>query len=98
MQVKIDDEIIFEIDEMMVKLLSHDLIDPINEIKRRLNYIIQHKCDECFKRIESEWMEKFRSDPSLESIPKSKKDFCEMVFKHKDYKNRQDREQNNKVK
>jgi hypothetical protein len=36
MLVKIDDEVIFEIDERMVKLIAHDIEDPITDIKRRL--------------------------------------------------------------
>jgi len=36
MQVKLDDEVLFEIDDRMINLMGHDLLDPIPDIKRRL--------------------------------------------------------------
>lgn len=72
MKVKLNDEVIFEIDETMMKILSYDLDDPVSEIKRRLQYIIEHKCDQSFSRMEKDYMGDLRSDPSTTSIPKDK--------------------------
>lgn len=93
MLVKLDDEILFEIDDTMIKLLAHDLLDPISEIKRRLQYIIDHKCDQCYERLEKEYLDVLRQDDSVKSIPKSKKDFVDLVVLRQDYKNRRQREE-----
>lgn len=88
MQVKLDDEVLYEITESQLQLLAHDLVDPISEIKRRLNYIVEHKCDQCYERLEKEWLPILRDDPNVSSIPKSKVDFIAAVVSRPDYKNR----------
>jgi len=92
MQVKLDDEVLFEIDDLMVNLLAHDLLDPIQEIKRRLKYIIDHKCDQCYERMRLEWTQKFTNDPNMTSVPTKKADFVNLVLTHPDYKNRVERD------
>lgn len=92
MKVKLNDEVIFEIDERMVKLLANDVLDPINEIKRRLQYIIEHKCDMIYERLEKEWLPKLREDKKITSIPTSKTALCDLIFSRPDYKNRSQRD------
>jgi hypothetical protein len=93
MQVKLDDEVLYEIDDHMLKVLAHDLIDPIAEIKRRLEWVIKHKCEQCEKRIEEEAIAVLQADPSVEAIPKNKKNLVEMAMKRPEYKNRAQREE-----
>jgi hypothetical protein len=98
MLVKIDDEVIFEIDERMIKLLAHDLEDPITEIKRRLRWIIEHKCDQCFGRMKEEWTKEDASGQSklsqlgVSSIPTNKRDLADLILNHPNYMNRVQRE------
>ncbi len=92
MQVKLDDEVLYEIDDHMLKLLAHDLIDPIDEIKRRLEWVIKHKCEQCESRITEEAITVLRNDPAVDAIPKDKKNLVEMAFSRPDYKNRAERE------
>ena len=91
MDVKLDDEILFSIDDIMLKLLAHDLDDPIEEIKRRLKYIIEHKCDMCFQRLNDEYLPKLENDPDIHSIPKSKRDRVNLICQLPYYKNKQQR-------
>ena len=93
MLVKLDDEVIFEIDETMLNLISDYVVDPIPDIKRRLEWVITHLCEQCFSRVEKEWTEKFRNDPEITSIPSKKTHFADFVFSHPEYKNRAQREQ-----
>jgi len=92
MQVKLDDEVLFEIDERMVKLLAHDLLDPIAEIKRRLRYIIEHKCDQTFDRMHKEYKDKLDQDPDVKMLPKGKAEMCDLIMSRPYYCNRADRE------
>lgn len=93
MKVKLDDEVLFEIDETMLKLLAHDLLDPVEDIKRRLRYIIEHKCDRCYERLEKEYKQKLIDDPEIPALPKSRRDMANLMLSHKEYKNRAQREQ-----
>jgi len=97
MKVKLDDEVLFEIDERMVKLLAHDLIDPIEEIKRRLRYIIEHKCDQSYERMKSEYVPQFEVDPAIDSIPSKKAALVDFILAHPSYKNRVQRETQGKI-
>lgn len=98
MKIKLDEEVIFEIDERMMKLLAHDLLEPIEEIKRRLRWVIEHKCDQSFERIKKEWLSDDGSGQTkagksgLEMIPTSKTAFVDSIFGLKSYKNRVERE------
>jgi hypothetical protein len=93
MFVKLDEEVIFEIDDVMIKLLSHDLIDPIEEIKRRLRYIIEHKCDQTFMRMEKEYKQTLSEDQNISFFPKNRREMAELIFQHPSYKNRKQREE-----
>ncbi len=92
MKVKLEDEVLYEIDERMIKLISHDIIDPIAHIKHLLRYFVQHKCDQCFARLESEYIPKLREDPSITVLPIDKRQLADLIFSHPSYKNRADRE------
>lgn len=93
MQLKLDDEVLIEIDEHMLKLLAHSLKDPIADLKERLCSVIQDECYCCYEHIKAEWFQKLIEDPSVLSIPSDKNKFVELVFEHPKYKNRKQREQ-----
>lgn len=93
MQIKIDDEVIFEIDDVMMKLLSHDILDPICDVKRRLRWVIEKKCDDIYAQMNDEWMKKFSEDPNITTIPCKKRDFVNAVCSHPEYLNRSQREE-----
>lgn len=92
MQVKLDNEVILEIDQHMLDLLAYDLSNVNDEIKRRLHWVITHKADQCYERLEKEWLPKLRSNPNIVSIPKSRIDFVNLVKSQQDYKNREQRD------
>lgn len=99
MLVKLDDEVIFEIDERMLKLIAHDIEDPIPDIKRRLRWVIEHKCDRCYARMKEEWTKEDDSGQSklsragIASIPTNKRDLADLILNHPQYMNRVLREQ-----
>jgi len=92
MQIKLDDEILYEIDETMLKLLAHDLIDPIAEIKRRLHWIIDHKCERCYERMEQEYKQILINDPTVTAFPKDRASMVDLITNRADYKTRAQRE------
>lgn len=91
MKVMLDDEVLYEIDDRMIALIAHDVEDPIAHIKHLLRYFVQHKCDQCFQRMEKEYIDVLRNDDIVKSIPKSRTEFVDLVTSRKDYKNRKQR-------
>lgn len=90
MKVKVNEEQIFELEQWEKDVIANDIAseDLDADLKRRLEWVLKHKVEQCYNRFEKEWLEKLRNDPSVESIPKTKKGFVEMVIARPDYKNR----------
>ena len=94
MQIKVDDQKVFQLEEWEKKVIKNDIPEEIFEedMARRLEWSLKHKAEQCFKRFEQEWLEKLRKDPSVTSIPTDKAAFVEMVMARPDYKNRSKRD------
>lgn len=60
------------------------------DMKRRVCWVIQHKCDQCFEQLKKDW------EPILaeryESIPTDSQAFAKLVFDQTDYKDRKQRD------
>jgi hypothetical protein len=93
MIIKVDDKELFTLTEIQKKVLKNDIKSEVFEedIKRRLFYIINHKYEQCFKRLKAEWEPKL-AKAGVESIPTDKDKFAELVFSQPDYKDRSARE------
>lgn len=97
MKVQVDGKEIFTLEEWEKKVLLHELKTQgfEEDLCRRLEYVLKHKVDRCFERLQAEWIEILRKDPSVTQIPVGKKEFVEMVTSRVDYKNRTEREEVN---
>lgn len=93
MKIKINDKVIFEISATDRILLEHDLLDVDADIERRLEYIIKHKADQCYKRLREEWDKKLELDPLINSVPTKREDYVMFIKKHPNYKSRAQREE-----
>lgn len=95
MKVKVDDKDLFELTDIQKKVIKHDIASEIfeDDMKRRLFYIINHKYEQSFKRMKTEW------EPKLHALgistPPSKDAFAQLVFSQPDYKDRSAREAEN---
>jgi len=94
MKVQINGEQIFELAEWEKNVIKNDIHadDFEADMKRRLEWVLKHKVDQCYERFEKEWLEKLRADPSVESIPKSKEAFVALVKSRPEYKDKAARE------
>ena len=99
MIVKVDNVDLFELTEIQKKVLKNDIKADIfeDDIKRRLFYIINHKYEQCFKRLKAEWEPKLAAK-GVESIPTNKDAFAQLVFSQPEYKDRSAREAEVKLK
>ena len=98
MKISVDDQELFTITETQKNVIKNDISADIFEedMKRRLQYIINHKYEQCFKRLKEEWEPIFKKS-GMSSIPLSDDAFASLVFAHPDYKSRKQKDIENSI-
>lgn len=86
MKVYLDDEELFEIDATMLALFAHKVADPIPDIKRRLQWVIEHWVEVTAKEVREQGIPLLKAD-GVTSVPVDDKAVCVMVFARPGYKN-----------
>ena len=99
MKILVNDECVCELNDTRKKVLCNDLnADEFDaDMKRRVAYIVEHKYEQCFKRLKEEWEPKLKEAGVL-SIPLDEDAFAELVFARPEYKDRKGREEEEKAK
>jgi len=92
MKFKVNDEEVFELNDTKKKVICHDInADEFDaDMKRRVKYIIEHKYEQCMKRLKEEWMPKLRQ-AGIQHVPLDDDAFAELVFQRPEYKDRKAR-------
>ena len=94
MKITVDGKDCFELSETQKKVIKNDISDDIFEedMKRRLEYILKNKYEQCFKRLHEEWCSakdgkacKLASC-GVESIPTDPDKLAELIFAQPTYK------------
>lgn len=99
MKVKADEEEIFELKDWQKKVIQNDIPKEIfdKDMKRRLKWILEHKFERCYKRLQDEWIPKLQADKSVTSIPATQEEFVNFVTNRSDYKDRSKRDKEAKA-
>jgi len=94
MVIKLDDVVVFELAQWEQDVIKNEINSDVfvEDVKRRLEWVLRHKVDECFKRFEAEWLQKLRDDPEVQSIPATKQGLVEAVLARPDYQDRKARD------
>lgn len=94
MKIFVDNDQVFELNETKKKVIKNDIHDTIfdDDMKRRVRWILEHKYENCFKRLKDEWEPKLASR-GIKSIPTDPDEFADLVFSQSDYKNRANRDE-----
>lgn len=89
MKVSVDDQELFTLSEIQKKVIQNDIPSDIfeSDMKRRLEYVLTHKYEQCFRRLKSQWEQKL-ADRGVEFIPTDPDSFANLVFSQPDYKDR----------
>jgi hypothetical protein len=92
MEIKIDDQVILKFNETQIKIFKHDISEDIllEDLARRMTYILAEKYKEIVKRLRKEWEPKFKAS-GRETIPLDDEKFCELVFASKEYEDKKTR-------
>jgi len=93
MKISVDDKELFSLSETQKKVIKNDILEDIfdEDMKRRLQYILMHKYEQCYKRLKEEWEPKLIAS-GAKSIPNNPDEFAEMVFARPEYKDRKRRD------
>lgn len=88
MKISVDDVELFRLSETQKKVIKNDIASEIfdEDMKRRLQYILTHKYEQCFERLKKQWEPLLAQ--RLASVPTNNDAFAELVFSQPDYKNR----------
>ena len=92
MKIEVDGIELLTLTETQKKVIQNEIpADKFeDDMKRRLNWVLTHKYEQCFKRLKAEWEPKLAAS-GVKMIPTDPDAFAELVFAHKDYKSRSQR-------
>jgi len=93
MKISVNDVELLTLTETQKKVIQNDISSDIfdEDMKRRVQYIIMHKHDECMKRLKSEWEPRLKAS-GLKSIPLHDAELAELIFAQPDYCDRCERD------
>lgn len=92
MKISVNDLELFSLSPIQCQVICNDIhADEFDaDMKRRLEYILMHKYEQCFKRLKAEWEPKLAQ--RLESIPTNPDDLAQLIFSQPDYVDRKQRD------
>lgn len=94
MKISVDDQELFTLSETQKRVIMHDIPEEIfkEDMKRRLRWVLEHKYEQCFKRLKEEYDPKLKS-LGIESVPLSETAYAELVLSHPTYMSRSKRDE-----
>ncbi len=92
MKISVNDQELFTLSETQKKVICHEISDDIfeDDMKRRLQWVLMHKYENCFNDLKKEWMPKLAE--RMDAVPTNPDKFAELVFAQEDYKCRKQRD------
>ena len=93
MKISVNDTELYTLAQWEKDVIQNDIPTEIfdADMKRRLEWVLKHKCEQCYMRFEKEWTEKLRA-AGVPSIPTDKAAFVALVLARPEYKNRSARD------
>jgi len=98
MKISVNDQELFTLNETQQNVIKNNVMEEIFEedMKRRLQWILMHKYEECFRELKAEWDPKLAAR-DVRMIPIDADEYAQLVFSQPDYKNRSARENSENV-
>jgi len=86
MKISVDDQEVFSLSDtqkaVIMSEIPHD--EFIEDMKRRLEWVLTHKYERCFERLKKEW------EPALKArypmVPSGDSDLAQLICAQPDYK------------
>lgn len=95
MKISVDGIEILHLSETQKKVIMNDIHKDIFEEDacRRLCYVLEHKYEQCLKRLKDEWLPKLKEN-GVKSIPTDDQELAELIFAQPNYADRSARDAN----
>lgn len=89
MKISVNDNELFTLTEVQKQVIRNDIPDEIfdADMARRLQWVLQHKYEQCFKRLKEEWDSKLAAN-GITMIPTNPDSYAQLVFSQPNYKSR----------
>ena len=96
MKISVNDTELFTLTETQKLVIKNTVMASLfeDDMKRRLEWILMHLYDECFKTLKAEWDPKLAA-AGVEMIPTNKDAYAQLVFAQPTYLDREGRENEN---
>lgn len=93
MKISVNDQELFSLSDIQCKVICNQIQDDIFDVdmKRRLQWVLMHKYEECFKELKAEWDPRLIAN-GVKMVPTDPDEYAKLVFSQSDYKNRSQRE------
>lgn len=93
MKIYVDDQELFSLSEVQKQVIKNNVVSEVFEedMKRRLQWVLMHKYEECFKELKAEWDQKLAAN-GVKMVPTDPDEYAVLVFSQPNYKNRSTRE------
>lgn len=93
MKISVDGVDLFELTDIQKQVIANDIPSEIleDDMKRRLHYILTHKYERCYERLQQEWLPKLAAN-GVKSVPMDRDELAVLIFSQPNYKNRSARE------
>lgn len=87
MKISINDVELFILNDTQQKVIKNDIHEAIfdEDMKRRLQWSLTHKYEQCFKRLKEEWDAKLLAN-GVRMMPTDPDEYAQLVFAQPNYK------------
>ena len=92
MKISVNDVELFSLSDVQKQVIGDQISSEKfdEDVKRRLQWAVLHKHEQCMARLRKEWMPKLKG--RVESVPVDDEAFAKLIFSQSDYKDRQSRD------
>ena len=89
MKISVDDVELYTLSITQEDVIKNDIASEVFEVdmKRRVEWVLMHKYDQCFKALKAEWDDKLIAN-GVETIPTDPDEYAELVFDQVNYKDK----------
>lgn len=92
MKVSVDGQELFALSDIQKQVICDDVSSDVldSDLKRRLQWVLMHKYEQCFLKLKQEWEPKLAA-AGVKSLPVDRDEFAALVFSQPNYKDRKAR-------
>lgn len=89
MKISVDNKELFTLSEIEKQVIKNDIHSEIfdEDMKRRIQWVLMHKYEECFKRLKTEWDSKLAAN-GVKMIPTDADEYAKVVFAQPNYQDK----------